>query len=117
MCLRLHASLPRCRVASAPQVLHTLPSFDSDGISFVTYDEEHHRFGLSAGAQRLRAPEAAGGAYTSFTYDSLRDLRAVYERLRNEEGIVPFETRSGGQAGRGGQELTCLWRGRRVACA
>lgn len=62
----------------------------ADHLAFVTYDDEHHRLAF------LRNPEVgddarshAGLEHIAFTYATLDDLVATYERLR-DLGTVPI---------------------------
>ncbi|MGN5478179.1 VOC family protein [Cupriavidus basilensis] len=64
-------------------------SFANDVLTFLTYDEEHHRIAV------LNVPDlaeqqagVAGVHHVAFTYDSLADLIANYERAK-ELGIEP----------------------------
>ena len=65
----------------------------NDFIAFLTYDDEHHRIALVA----CPPPEGERGAggpgleHVAFTYASLDDLIATYERLR-DLGITPYWT-------------------------
>jgi catechol-2,3-dioxygenase len=61
-------------------------------IAFLTYDDEHHRIALLhvPGAPN-RSPEAAGVEHVAYTYSSLDDLVATYERLK-AAGITPYWT-------------------------
>lgn len=59
-------------------------------LTFLTYDDEHHRIAIVA------SPDAgddgrshAGLEHVAFTYASLDDLVTTYERLR-DEGIEPI---------------------------
>jgi catechol-2,3-dioxygenase len=64
---------------------------ESEQICFLTYDDEHHRIallaipGLEAAGQSMRT----GMDHIAFTYASVGDLLATYERLR-DAGITPF---------------------------
>lgn len=65
------------------------PSFANDVLTFLTYDEEHHRIAV------LNVPDladqqvgVAGVHHVAFTYDSLAELIANYERAK-ELGIEP----------------------------
>lgn len=62
---------------------------DTGFMSFVTYDDEHHRIAL------INAPDikdkdlgSSGLAHVAFTFDSLKDLCASY-RQRKALGIEP----------------------------
>jgi catechol 2,3-dioxygenase-like lactoylglutathione lyase family enzyme len=63
--------------------------FSNDILSFLTYDEEHHRIAVVnlAGLQDQQAG-VAGVHHVAFTYDSLADLIANYERAK-QVGIEP----------------------------
>jgi catechol 2,3-dioxygenase-like lactoylglutathione lyase family enzyme len=70
-------------------VLGAKPAFENELLSFLSYDEEHHRVAI------LRAPDladqtagVAGVHHCAFTYGSLGDLMMTYERLR-DLGITP----------------------------
>jgi catechol 2,3-dioxygenase-like lactoylglutathione lyase family enzyme len=60
------------------------------GLTFVTFDEEHHRIAFLPlpGPAEPRSPMAPGLHHTAFTFDDLDALLARYERLR-ERGIRP----------------------------
>lgn len=70
--------------------LNARVTYQNDLLSFLTYDEEHHRIaiGIFPGTTP-RVPKAAGLAHVAFTYDSLQDLAMAY-RQRKENGILPF---------------------------
>lgn len=71
-------------------VLGAEPVFASPMLTFLSYDEEHHRIAI-ANMPDLKEREArsVGMDHLAFTYDSLDDLLATYERLR-AVGIEPF---------------------------
>lgn len=61
-----------------------------EALTFITYDDEHHRLAILknpgvGGAGR----EHAGLEHVAFTYASLDDLVTTYERLR-DQGIEPI---------------------------
>jgi catechol-2,3-dioxygenase len=64
---------------------------ESDRLCFLTYDDEHHRIAfiaipdLEEHGQGMRP----GMDHIAFTYGSVGDLLATYERLR-DAGITPF---------------------------
>jgi len=68
--------------------------YGNDGISFLTYDEEHHRFAfINLGPLPDDAPEprmgrGAGVHHVAYTWDSLDDLVQLYKRL-SDAGITP----------------------------
>jgi len=77
-------------VAWYKTVLCAEARFESELLSFLSYDEEHHRVAV------IRVPELAdqvdgmaGVHHVAFTYASLDDLLATYERLR-DIGIKPI---------------------------
>jgi catechol 2,3-dioxygenase-like lactoylglutathione lyase family enzyme len=64
--------------------------FESEMLSFLTYDDEHHRFAI------LNVPNLAdqrdgvcGLHHIAFTYEGLPDLMSNYERLR-DLNIMPI---------------------------
>ncbi|MEM8936241.1 MAG: VOC family protein [Pseudomonadota bacterium] len=61
-------------------------------VTFITYDEEHHRIAI-ANMPGLQEQERAraGVEHCAFTYATLEDLFATYERLKGV-GIEPFWT-------------------------
>lgn len=59
-------------------------------LSFLTYDDEHHRIGIANIAGLIeRNPRSVGVEHCAFTYANLDDLVSTYERLRFE-GIEPY---------------------------
>lgn len=70
--------------------LNAKASYENEMLSFLTYDEEHHRvaIGIFPGTE-ARDPKSAGLAHVAFTYGSLRELAMAY-RQRKANGIVPF---------------------------
>jgi catechol-2,3-dioxygenase len=54
-------------------------------LTFITYDDEHHRMGFLAlpGDKLTSDPRAAGLAHLAFTFDNIRDLLGQYEKLRD----------------------------------
>jgi hypothetical protein len=58
--------------------------FESDALSFLTYDDEHHRFAfLNVPGLADQHAGVCGVHHVAFTYRSLNDLLANFERLRN----------------------------------
>jgi catechol 2,3-dioxygenase-like lactoylglutathione lyase family enzyme len=71
-------------------VLNARVSFQNDQVSFLTYDDEHHRVGIVQFPGIGQAPgESAGLEHLSFTYRSLGALLATYQRLK-ARAIEPF---------------------------
>lgn len=65
------------------------PVFESEQIAFITYDDEHHRMAfLNIPGLSEQSEGVAGVHHIAFTYASLKDLMANYERLR-DLGIKP----------------------------
>jgi catechol 2,3-dioxygenase-like lactoylglutathione lyase family enzyme len=64
---------------------------ESDGLCFLTYDDEHHRIALVTfpGLQGADGAMRTGLDHIAFTYGSLGDLLHTYERLR-DVGVTPF---------------------------
>lgn len=63
-------------------VLGAEPRYENDFITFLTYDDEHHRLAIvsmSEAAENVGA--TAGLEHVAFAYDNLDDLLATYERL------------------------------------
>lgn len=63
---------------------------ENDFISFLSYDDEHHRMAIVNQpnlTERLRS--SAGVEHFAFTYASLEDLFGHYERLKSC-GVQPF---------------------------
>ena len=56
--------------------------------TFMTYDDEHHRLGILNMPVIPQTRAMAGVDHIAFTYGSLSDLLATYERLK-EAGIEP----------------------------
>jgi catechol 2,3-dioxygenase-like lactoylglutathione lyase family enzyme len=73
-------------------VLAAHPVFENDYISFVTYDDEHHRVAFVQRPGLRKTPDDAWGlAHVAYTFADLGQLLATYRRLRGE-GIVPVRT-------------------------
>lgn len=77
------------------QVFEADVVYQNPGLAFLTYDDEHHRFafinmsvfkpdGADAGT-----PPDTGVNHVAYTYASLGDLLATYERLK-QTGITPY---------------------------
>jgi catechol 2,3-dioxygenase-like lactoylglutathione lyase family enzyme len=63
--------------------------FESEMLSFLTYDDEHHRFAIINMPGLEEQKEGVCGVHhAAFTYSSLPQLMSNYERLR-EMGIRP----------------------------
>ena len=63
--------------------------FENEMLAFMTYDDEHHRLAIAAFPGITdRDPHGAGLDHLAYTYSSLGDLVATYERLK-AAGITP----------------------------
>jgi len=70
--------------------LNAEASYENDFLSFLTYDEEHHRVAIGVfPGTGPHVPKSAGLAHFAFTFDNLHDLALAY-RQRRENGILPF---------------------------
>jgi len=71
-------------------VLQMYPSYEDDHISFLTFDEEHHRVALvSVPGLQERADGHVGVHHMAFTFRNLTELLATHERLA-AQGIQPY---------------------------
>ena len=65
---------------------------ENEMLAFMTYDDEHHRIAIAAiPGLNDRAPHSVGLDHLAYTYSSLGDLVATYERLK-AVGITPAVT-------------------------
>ncbi|KAL6243220.1 hypothetical protein RBB50_009771 [Rhinocladiella similis] len=65
-------------------------SFENDFISFLTYDEEHHRIAiLQDPGTGPKQPQSCGLEHIAFTYNKLEDLALSY-RQRKSNGFLPI---------------------------
>lgn len=70
-------------------VLGARVAFADAMLTFLTYDDEHHRVALVNLPQLADCdPASAGVDHVAFTYSSLDDLLSTYERLKHA-GIEP----------------------------
>jgi catechol-2,3-dioxygenase len=82
----------RDAVAWWSTVLTARVVFSNDFVTFMTYDDEHHRLALiNAGTDAADPSPGVGMDHVAFTYPSLGDLLAAYVRLR-DAGIGPVWT-------------------------
>lgn len=64
-------------------------SYENEVLSFLRYDEEHHRIAiLGIPNTPAKVPDSAGMEHIAFTFDNLDDLVLAY-RQRKEHSIVP----------------------------
>lgn len=73
-------------------VLNARASYENELVSFLTYDDEHHRVGIVQFPGSASIGESATGLeHLSFTFRDLGALLATYQRLK-AAGIEPFWT-------------------------
>jgi catechol 2,3-dioxygenase-like lactoylglutathione lyase family enzyme len=71
-------------------VLDAKPSYENEQLSFMTYDDEHHRIGIINMPQLAEQDMSrAGVEHVAFTYATLGELLATFRRLKRQ-GIEPF---------------------------
>ncbi|KAH7336223.1 Glyoxalase/Bleomycin resistance protein/Dihydroxybiphenyl dioxygenase [Rhexocercosporidium sp. MPI-PUGE-AT-0058] len=64
--------------------------FEEGPLTFLSYDEEHHRIAIiSVPDTKPRDPKAAGLLHFAFTFNSLHDLALAYKQ-REANGIEPY---------------------------
>ncbi|KAJ5950517.1 Glyoxalase/Bleomycin resistance protein/Dihydroxybiphenyl dioxygenase [Penicillium vulpinum] len=67
-------------------------SWENDVLSFITYDDEHHRIAIAALPNvGPRNPKTCGLEHISFTFNSLEELLVAY-RQRAAQGVSPIWT-------------------------
>lgn len=82
----------RAMVAWYCTVLEAVPVFESDMLTFITYDDEHHRIAfINSPGLADKSKSSAGVHHLAYTYEGLGDLIATYERLKGA-GILPAWT-------------------------
>ena len=65
-------------------------SYETDQLSFLTYDEEHHRIAIMGLPQTdAKAPNTCGLEHMAFSFNSLGDLALSYQQ-KKANGIAPF---------------------------
>lgn len=70
-------------------MLNATVVFESEGIAFLAYDDEHHRIAVINVPNLAEQPIGAAGVHHfAFTYDSLPTLLRNYERFK-AHGIEP----------------------------
>jgi catechol-2,3-dioxygenase len=73
-------------------VLNARLVFENDYISFITYDDEHHRVAfVQIPGLKKPAEDAWGLAHVAYTLADLGKLLSTYRRLKTQ-GIVPVRT-------------------------
>ncbi|WNG28362.1 biphenyl 2,3-dioxygenase [Cystobacter fuscus] len=72
------------------KVLEATVAYDNGQVSFLSYDDEHHRIGIvNTGATEQPGPKTRGLEHFAFTYADITGLLHTYERLE-QAGITPF---------------------------
>jgi catechol 2,3-dioxygenase-like lactoylglutathione lyase family enzyme len=72
------------------RVLNARVSFQNEQVSFLTYDDEHHRVGIVQFPGPAAAAESGSGLeHLSFTYRDLGALLSTYQRLKRSQ-IEPY---------------------------
>ncbi|KAF3009184.1 hypothetical protein E8E14_005598 [Neopestalotiopsis sp. 37M] len=65
-------------------------TFENDFLSFLTYDEEHHRLAIGyVPGTSEKVPTSAGLEHIAFQFDSISDLLTAYQQ-RKARGIHPI---------------------------
>ncbi|RTE70055.1 hypothetical protein BHE90_015559 [Fusarium euwallaceae] len=65
-------------------------TFENDFLSFLTYDEEHHRLAIgNVPGTTEKVPTSAGLEHIAFQFDTLNDLLTAYKQ-RKARGISPI---------------------------
>lgn len=65
-------------------------TYENEHLSFLTYDDEHHRIAVVAvPGTTEKIKTSAGLEHIAFTFDTLEDLALAY-RQRKAKGIVPI---------------------------
>ncbi len=73
-------------------VLNARIVFETDYISFITYDDEHHRVAFVQIPDLKKAPDDSWGlAHVAYSFATLGELLSTYRRLK-ADGIVPIRT-------------------------
>jgi catechol-2,3-dioxygenase len=71
-------------------VFEAEPALDNGLLTFLTFDDEHHRIAIvSMPGLEPHRRDASGMEHCAFTYASLGDLLATFKRLRCA-GILPY---------------------------
>ncbi|CZR52469.1 related to Biphenyl-2,3-diol 1,2-dioxygenase 2 [Phialocephala subalpina] len=65
-------------------------TYENEFLSFLTYDDEHHRIAIGAvPGTGPKAPNAAGLEHIAFSFNTLEDLALAYQQ-RKAKGILPI---------------------------
>ncbi|WP_310225268.1 VOC family protein [Sphingobium xenophagum] len=83
---------PQELIAWYRNVLQAEVALANDMVSFLTYDDEHHRIAIAMLPGLVERPAMAVGVeHVAFTYGSAEDLFQTYGRLK-ADGIEPYWT-------------------------
>lgn len=86
----LQTSQFRPMVAFYKAFLGAHATYENDTLSFLTYDEEHHRVAIGhVPGTSPKVPTSAGLAHMAFSFKTLSDLLKAY-RQRKARGILPI---------------------------
>jgi catechol-2,3-dioxygenase len=65
-------------------------SYENDFLSFLTYDEEHHRIAIiSLPRTDPKPPSTCGLEHMAFSFNNLKDLALSYQQ-KKANGIAPY---------------------------
>ncbi|CAG9947760.1 unnamed protein product [Clonostachys rosea f. rosea IK726] len=65
-------------------------TFENEFLSFLTYDEEHHRIAIgNVPGTSEKVPTSAGLEHLAFSFNNLQDLLSAYTQ-RKARGILPI---------------------------
>ncbi|VUC32626.1 unnamed protein product [Clonostachys rosea] len=65
-------------------------TFENEFLSFLTYDDEHHRIAIGyAPGTSEKVPTSAGLEHVAFSFSTLQDLLSAYTQ-RKARGILPI---------------------------
>jgi len=75
------------------QLLDAHVQHADDFLTFLTYDDEHHRIAIAQSPTPLpeRNPNAVGVNHVAFTFATIHDLCDKYEQLK-ADGVLPWWT-------------------------
>jgi len=65
-------------------------SYENQMLSFITYDDEHHRVAIgTVPGTRAKDAQTCGLEHIAFSFETLEDLLTAYQQ-RKAKGILPF---------------------------
>ena len=87
----IRAKAYRDMVAWYKTVFNARVQHENDFLSFMTFDDEHHRLVIFEDPETVDRPATAAGVdHVGYGLSGFAELVATYERLK-AEGIVPFQ--------------------------